>query len=58
MQTKSSKWAQRCPADEGDVIEIRQILDEADFAIQEIGGGHEIRLLCLASFCRESKEYS
>jgi len=49
MQTKSSKWAQRCPADEGDVIEIRQILDEADFAIQEIGGGHEIRLLCLGS---------
>lgn len=26
------KWAQRCPADEGDVIEIRQIFDEADFA--------------------------
>jgi hypothetical protein len=25
------KWAQRCPADEGDVIEIRQIFDEADF---------------------------
>jgi hypothetical protein len=26
------KWAQRCPADPGDVIEIRQIWDEADFA--------------------------
>jgi hypothetical protein len=24
------KWAQRCPADEGDVIEIRQIFDVAD----------------------------
>jgi len=29
------KWAQRCPADEGDVIEIRQIFDEADFAIKK-----------------------
>jgi len=27
------KWAQRCPADDGDVIEIRQIFDAADFAI-------------------------
>jgi hypothetical protein len=26
------KWAQRCPAEEGDVIEIRQVFDEADFA--------------------------
>jgi len=26
------KWAQRCPAAEGDVIEIRQIFGEADFA--------------------------
>jgi hypothetical protein len=25
------KWAKRCPADEGDVIEIRQIFDAADF---------------------------
>jgi hypothetical protein len=25
-------WALRCPADEGDVIEIRQIFGEADFA--------------------------
>jgi hypothetical protein len=24
------EWAQRCPADAGDVIEIRQIWDEAD----------------------------
>ena len=29
------KWAQRCPADEGDVIEIRQIFDEADFFIKK-----------------------
>jgi hypothetical protein len=29
------KWAQRCPADEGDVIEIRQVFDEADFAIKK-----------------------
>src|SRR5438046_7913114 len=29
------KWAQRCPADEGDVIEIRQIFDAADFAIKK-----------------------
>jgi hypothetical protein len=29
------QWAQRCPADEGDVIEIRQIFDEADFAIKK-----------------------
>ena len=27
--------AQRCPADEGDVIEIRQIFDQADFAIKK-----------------------
>jgi len=25
------KWAQRCPAAEGDVIEIRQVFGEADF---------------------------
>jgi hypothetical protein len=25
------EWAQRCPADQGDVIEIRQIWDDADF---------------------------
>jgi hypothetical protein len=29
------KWAQRCPADPGDVIEIRQIFGEADFAIKQ-----------------------
>ena len=28
------KWGQRCPADEGDVIEIRQVFDQADFAIK------------------------
>jgi hypothetical protein len=28
------KWALRCPADEGDVIEIRQIFGEEDFAPQ------------------------
>ena len=26
------QWALRCPANEGDVIEIRQIFGEADFA--------------------------
>jgi hypothetical protein len=26
------KWAQRCPADEGDIIEIRQIFGPEDFA--------------------------
>jgi hypothetical protein len=29
------KWAQRCPADEGDVIEIRQIFDQADLSIRK-----------------------
>ena len=29
------KWAQRCPADEGDVIEIRQVFDVTDFAIKK-----------------------
>ena len=29
------KWAQRCPADPGDVIEIRRIFGEADFAIKQ-----------------------
>jgi hypothetical protein len=29
------KWALRCPAEEGDVIEIRQIFDKADFAIRK-----------------------
>ena len=29
------KWAQRCPAEPGDVIEIRQIFSKADFAIKE-----------------------
>ena len=29
------KWAQRCPADPGDVIEIRQIFDAADFPIKK-----------------------
>ena len=28
------KWAQRCPAEEGDVLEIRQVFDEADFATE------------------------
>jgi len=28
------EWAQRCPADDGDVIEIRQIFEAADFAIK------------------------
>ena len=29
------KWAQRCPADPGDVIEIRQIWDEVDLATKK-----------------------
>jgi hypothetical protein len=29
------KWAQQCPAEEGDVIEIRQVFDLADFAIKK-----------------------
>jgi hypothetical protein len=29
------KWAQHCPADPGDVIEIRQIWNEADFATKK-----------------------
>ena len=29
------KWAQRCPASDGDVIEIRQIFELEDFAIQK-----------------------
>jgi len=29
------KWAERSPADPGDVIEIRQIFDAADFAIKK-----------------------
>lgn len=29
------KWAQRCPAEEGDVIEIRQVFDLTDFAIKK-----------------------
>jgi hypothetical protein len=29
------KWTQRCPADPGDVIEIRQIFDLADFELKK-----------------------
>jgi hypothetical protein len=29
------KWAQQCPAEEGDVIEIRQVFDLADFGIKK-----------------------
>ncbi len=29
------KWAERCPAEEGDIIEIRQIFDLADFDIKK-----------------------
>ena len=29
------KWTQRCPADPGDVIEIRQIFDLADFDLKK-----------------------
>jgi len=29
------KWVQRCPADSGDVIEIRQVFELADFAVKK-----------------------
>lgn len=29
------KWAQRCPAEEGDVIEIRQVFDVTEFSIRK-----------------------
>jgi len=29
------KWAQRCPAEPGDTIEIRQIFEAADFATRK-----------------------
>ena len=29
------KWAQRCPAEEGDVIEIRQVFDLSDLTANE-----------------------
>ena len=29
------EWTQRCPAEDGDIIEIRQVFDEADFAIKK-----------------------
>jgi hypothetical protein len=29
------KWAQKCPAEVGDVIEIRQVFDLADFLIKK-----------------------
>lgn len=29
------KWAERCPAQPGDVIEIRQVFAEEDFAIKQ-----------------------
>jgi len=28
-------WMQRCPAEEGDIIEIRQVFDLADFGIKQ-----------------------
>ncbi|EDY18560.1 DGPFAETKE family protein [Chthoniobacter flavus Ellin428] len=28
------KWAERCPADPGDVIEIRRVFEAADFAVK------------------------
>jgi hypothetical protein len=34
-QEELVKWAERCPAEKGDVIEIRQIFDLADFAIKK-----------------------
>lgn len=32
------QWAQRCPAEAGDVIEVRQIWDDADFWDDKPGG--------------------
>jgi hypothetical protein len=29
------EWAQRCPAEEGDIIEIRQVFDVAEFGIKK-----------------------
>jgi hypothetical protein len=29
------KWVQRCPADPGDVIEIRRVFEAADFAVKK-----------------------
>jgi hypothetical protein len=29
------KWMERCPADEGDVVEIRQVFDLADFSLKK-----------------------
>lgn len=29
------KWIKQCPAEEGDMIEIRQVFDLADFGIQQ-----------------------
>jgi hypothetical protein len=34
-QEQLVKWVQRCPAQPGDVIEIRQVFDLADFAIKK-----------------------
>ena len=34
-QEELLKWAQRCPAADGDVIEIREIFGEADFPIKK-----------------------
>lgn len=33
-QEELVKWAEKCPCDEGDTIEIRQIFDLADFEIK------------------------
>lgn len=32
---KVVEWAEKCPAEEGDVIEIREIFDLADFSIKK-----------------------
>lgn len=34
-QEQLVKWAQQCPAEEGDIIEIRQIFDLEDFSIKK-----------------------
>jgi hypothetical protein len=34
-QEELVKWAEKCPCEEGDTIEIRQIFDLADFGIKQ-----------------------
>ncbi len=44
-RAEAIEWARRIPANEGDIVEVRQIFDAADFsdevkqAVQDAGGG-------------------